>query len=101
MTDTNQLIERLRGDLAMSMFALKADLYREQERQRSEAADALAAQQKRIEELEAALEPFAFITSETTQEAWEIRYQDRFADWIDYEDISAARAALAGKGETG
>jgi hypothetical protein len=28
------------------------------------------------------------------QHAWEIRYQDRFKDWIDFGDIVAARAAL-------
>ena len=50
----------------------------------------------RIEALEAALRPFCFFGDEpdTTQEAWEIRYRDRFKDWIDFEDIEAARAVM-------
>lgn len=55
-----------------------------------------------IEEMQAklakavdALRPFAFLDNVTTQEAWEIRYRDRFEDWIDYGDIDRARATLA------
>ena len=56
--------------------------------------DALLAQAARIERLEAALTPFAFLDEDTTQEAWEIRYRDRFQDWIDFGDIELARAAM-------
>lgn len=45
--------------------------------------------------LREALEPFAFLEmGKTTQEAWEIIYGDRVKDWIDFNDIEAARAAL-------
>lgn len=46
------------------------------------------------ERLREALTPFAFLHSETTQDAWECVYQDRFKDWIDFYEIEAARAAL-------
>jgi len=61
--------------------------------------EALEAENARLRE---ALEPFAFIDKDepdTTQEAWELRYLDRFKDWIDFEDIEAARAALQEGGE--
>lgn len=51
-----------------------------------------------VRELVEALEPFAFFDEErtdNTQDAWEIRYRDRFQDWVSYEDIERARAALA------
>lgn len=47
-----------------------------------------------VERLREALKPFAFLDSDTTQEAWEIRYMDRFKDWVDFGDIATARAAL-------
>jgi hypothetical protein len=51
-----------------------------------------------IERLRAALKPFAFLNEddpkETTQEAWEMRYRDRFRDWVDFGDIEQARIAL-------
>lgn len=54
-----------------------------------------------VERLRAALTPFAFMGEETdtTQDAWEIRYRDRFCDWIDFGDIETARAALTQEGE--
>jgi hypothetical protein len=52
----------------------------------------------RIERLEAALRPFAFFEPEdpedSNQKAWELIYQDRVRDWIDFEEIAEARAAL-------
>lgn len=56
----------------------------------------------KLVEMKKALAPFAFFDPEdpdTTQEAWELRYQDRFKDWIDFEDIEAARAAIGIAGE--
>ena len=56
----------------------------------------------RIEELEAklakaveALEPFAFLDSETPQEAWDLSRKDLFKDWISFEEIYEARTTLA------
>ncbi len=65
----------------------------------SEAAAALSEARAEVERLREALTPFAFYSDEpnTTQEAWEIRYRDRFKDWIDFADIEAARAALEAK----
>jgi len=64
--------------------------------------DAVKAVTDRIDALEKALEPFAFLDPDnpdrTTQEFWEMIYRDRVQDWYDYEDIAAARAAL-GEGE--
>ena len=54
----------------------------------------VCAMKARVVELEAALAPFAFLEDETTQAAWETRYADRFKDWIDFDDIDRARAAL-------
>lgn len=56
-----------------------------------------AALEAKVAGLVAALKPFCFFSDEpnTTQEAWEIRYCDRFKDWIDFADIESARAALA------
>lgn len=63
-----------------------------------EAADHIEAQAARIERLEAALKPFAFFEPEdpedSAQKAWEQIYQDRVRDWIDFEEIAEARAAL-------
>ena len=44
-----------------------------------------------------ALEPFCFFDEDQPdiQSAWEMRYRDRFQDWISFEDIEAARTALA------
>ena len=44
-----------------------------------------------------ALRPFGFFSDEpnTTQQAWEIRYCDRFEDWIDFGDMESARDAIA------
>jgi len=47
----SDLIERLRFPVSMSMFATKTDLYMEILQQRKEAADALEARDKTIEEL--------------------------------------------------
>lgn len=68
---------------------LAADRYR--------LAAANAALEAKVAGLVAALKPFCFFSDEpnTTQEAWEIRYCDRFEDWIDFADIESARAALA------
>ena len=44
--------------------------------------------------LRKALKPFAFLGEKTTQEAWEMRYKDRFQDWIDFDDMETARKAL-------
>jgi hypothetical protein len=65
----------------------------------AEAAAALAEAQAEIARLREALEPFGFYSDEpnTTQDAWEIRYRDRFEDWIDFADIESARAALEAK----
>ena len=45
------------------------------------------------------LHPFAFLDasdpSDSTQKAWEQIHRDRVQDWIDFEEIDAARAALA------
>lgn len=57
-------------------------------------ADSLIYVLEYITELKQALKAIAFGASETTQEAWEIRYQDRFKDWIDYDDIAKAREAM-------
>jgi hypothetical protein len=50
------------------------------------------------EKLREALKPFAFLDEDnpdaTTQDAWEMRYHDRFSDWIDFGDIEKARMAL-------
>lgn len=57
-----------------------------------------------VEVLREALEPFAFRNmgaeedegvAFTTQEVWETIHRDRVKDWISFEDIEAARAALA------
>ena len=45
-----------------------------------------------------ALEPFAFLDFDDTQAAWEALYQDTFRDWIDYNDMDAARAAIRALG---
>ena len=68
---------------------LAADRYR--------LAAANAALEAKVAGLVEALKPFCFFSDEpnTTQEAWEIRYCDRFKDWIDFADIESARAALA------
>ncbi len=61
MTDVGELIDRLQSQLVMSMFCAREGLYREQEQQREQAAEALTAQQQRIEELEGALRSIANI----------------------------------------
>jgi hypothetical protein len=57
-------------------------------------ADLIEAQAAEIARLREALKPFAFLDQPTTQDAWEIIYLDRVKDWIDFEDIDTARAAL-------
>lgn len=60
--------------------------------------DELDRMRSELERKDAALWPFAFLDDDepdTTQHAWEMRYQDRFQDWISFEDIAAARAALS------
>ena len=76
------LITRLRVTAELKSLNVGADA--------GEAAD-------RIEKLERALRPFCFFSDDpdTTQEAWEIRYRDRFKDWIDFQDIEDARAAMS------
>ncbi len=54
----------------------------------------VTALQAKVARYEAALRPFAFLDDSTTQEAWELRYNDRFKDWIDFGDMDAARKAL-------
>ncbi|MFG6083744.1 hypothetical protein ACEUZ9_005469 [Paracoccus litorisediminis] len=56
--------------------------------------DRESAMQLEIAALREALAPFAFLDAETAQAAWEIRYRDRFQDWIDFEDILRARHVL-------
>lgn len=82
-------LKELAPDLARALL----DAWAERDRLAAE----LAAANAREAGLREALEPFAFYGDEpnTTQEAWEIRYRDRFQDWIDFGDIEAARAALA------
>lgn len=65
--------------------------------ERDRLAAANAALEAKVAGLMEALKPFCFFSDEpnTTQEAWEIRYCDRFKDWIDFADIESARAALA------
>lgn len=67
-------------------------------------AAALVAKDAEIARLRACLIPFCFFgeSNDDTQAAWEMRYLDRFKDWIDFEDIENARAALntQHKGET-
>lgn len=67
------------------------------EADRDRLAAANAALEAQVARLEGALTPFAFFDDEggDTQHAWEIRYRDRFQDWIDFADIEEARAALA------
>jgi len=57
----------------------------------------LAAAEAGEDALAEALRPFGFFSDEpnTTQQAWEIRYCDRFEDWIDFGDMESARDALA------
>ncbi len=68
-----------------------------------EAADTIEAQAAEIKRLRAALAPFAFLDMcknededalLATQDVWETIYRDRVQDWIAFEDIEAARAAL-------
>lgn len=65
--------------------------------ERDRLAAANAALEAKVAGLMEALKPFCFFSDEpnTTQEAWEIRYCDRFKDWIDFADIESARAELA------
>lgn len=60
----------------------------------SDAADEVDCLREENRRLREVLAPFAFLENETTQAAWEIRYQDRFKDWIDFGDIQQARAEL-------
>lgn len=61
----------------------------------------ITALEEERDRLREALEPFAFLEPEdpedSTQKAWETIYLDRVKDWIDYEEIAAARAALEGE----
>jgi hypothetical protein len=68
MTD---LIERMRFQVSMSMFATKTDLYMEILQQRKEAADALEARDKTIAELVEALQRIEtdFVPNSREQEA--------------------------------
>lgn len=78
------------------------DLWADLRELRKEKAEAAA----RIAALEAALRPFAFLDMGkdedegqqfTTQDVWETIYRDRVQDWISFEDLEAARAALEPK----
>jgi hypothetical protein len=64
-------------------------------------ADTIADLEAENQRLREALEPFAFLHPEdpedSAQKAWETVYLDRVKDWIDYEEIAAARAALEGE----
>jgi len=57
----------------------------------------LAAAEAGEDALAEALRPFGFCSDEpnTTPQTWEIRYCDRFEDWIDFGDMESARDALA------
>lgn len=63
----------------------------------NETAQARDAAEAGEDALAEALRPFGFFSDEpnTTQQAWEIRYCDRFEDWIDFGDMESARDALA------
>jgi hypothetical protein len=70
--------------------------------------EALEARIAKADALAEALYPFCFFdpdepdaTSDTTQKAWELCYQDRFKDWIDFGDIEDARNALIAYREGG
>ena len=88
---TDELVKRLRANASWG-----DDRF-------SEAAariEQLTAERDRLRE---ALKPFAFFfdddgEAKTIQQAWEIIYRDRVEDWVFYQEIVAARAAL--KGET-
>ncbi len=84
---TDAEIEKILGQFA---FPGKPDVYGAITQLQAD----LAAMTAERDALRAALVPFAFLGSATAQEAWEIRYRDRFEDWIDFSDIEAARAAL-------
>jgi len=56
--------------------------------------DTVTALEVKVARLEAALRPFAFLEDAATQRAWELRYNDRFKDWIDFGDMDRARKAL-------
>lgn len=101
MGDTQELIERL---LAFSQesahFGYESTA---PEDAMAEAADTIASLQRRNEKLREALGPLAFLTMGldedegaqfTTQEVWEVVKENRFGDWIDYDDIECARQAL-------
>jgi hypothetical protein len=90
---SDDLIKRLAGH---TWYTVDATGKRCADDAPKQAAAALAEAQAEIARLREALEPFAFYSDEpnTTQDAWEIRYRDRFKDWIDFADIESARAAL-------
>ena len=98
MTDTNQLIERLNNYMGEFGDAPDACV--------SEAADALVDQQKRIEELEAALHDLVFaskdmVTGITVHNARHEPKIEGAVPTLFYRAIQradTARAALAGKG---
>lgn len=83
--------------------AMKNGSIAQQERSRAETAEAaLAAERAKTARLVEAGKPFCFYSEDepagsledAVQHAWEIRYQDRFKDWIDFAAITALRAAI-------
>lgn len=71
MSDNADLIARLRERLVMSMFASKADIYSEQEQQRSDAADALARLTAEHEALKATAEGLA-VLADLRRAGWSV-----------------------------
>ena len=68
---------------------------REAMHRRAQKAEGEAARLRvQLAEARAALEPFAFMDFRDTQAAWEAIFRDQFRDWIGYDDMDAARAAI-------
>lgn len=94
MTDTRELVERLRHSKGWPTLG-------------NAAATALTAQAERIAELEAALRPCVSMLDALVDESgrgveWGEEDSFRMGEWFEDGDLSnleAARAALAGKGE--
>ena len=101
MTDTRELVDELRHS-ANCHFAGHPLARRVTGEQLSKAADTITALSERVRVLEDALRPFAFFDNsdpnDSTQKAWEQVFQDRIQDWIEYEEIDRARAALTSGG---
>lgn len=89
MTDVSKLVEKLQSQLVMSMFSTKEDLYREQERQREQAAEALIAQQQRIEALDGPQD----VAQAARVEGWNDAV-NQIADAIDPRDPKSSEEAM-------